>query len=370
MKRSKIQLEAITDIENCKRAILNASRGKRKRNKVMFYIENIEEYAKVLSEYLSNPNSVFRDGSKAVKVEGTKKKERELRKPYFFPEHCAHWAIMQVIMPDLTKGFYNLSCASIKGRGTHYAKRAVESILKKDMRNTKYCMQIDIKSFYASISKDTLINLLGMKFKDRRIVAILAKIIRSYKGDGLPIGFYSSAPLANFYLTQSDHYIKETLQIKYMVRYMDDMIMYDSNKRKLHKVRQVYLDYIFKTRHLNLKQNWQVYKMPYCKKKPAKDEKYKERKRATDFIGFKFYRYKTTIRKSIFSRIKRCVIQLRCGKYTIKLARRFFSYWSYIVNTNSVKFKQKYIDGNINIKKLRELIRNESRSRNALSRPA
>ena len=74
MKRSKIQLEAITDIENCKRAILNASRGKRKRNKVMFYIENIEGYAKVLSEYLSNPNSVFRDGSKAVKVEGTKRR--------------------------------------------------------------------------------------------------------------------------------------------------------------------------------------------------------------------------------------------------------------------------------------------------------
>lgn len=362
MKRSKVKIEAICDIDNCKRAIKNASRKKRHRRSVAVYLENLDESARLLSEYIKDPNMVLHDGYQSVINEGTQKKRREICKPRFFPDHCVHWAVMQVVGDTFAKSNYRYSCASIKGRGVHYAKRAVEKALK-DTRGTKYCLQIDVKSFYASIDKELLIKLLGRKFKDARIVAVMAKIVRSYSGEGLPIGFYTSATFANFYLTESDRYIKETLQIKHMVRYMDDIVIYDGNKRKLHKTKDQIEANIRSTRGLRLKPNWQVYKMPYIRGKPPKD--YKERRRPTDFVGFKFYRYKTTIRKSIFKRMRRCFLKLASGTYTTHRAHTFMSYYGYLKHTNSVGVIKRYIDGGkILVKKLKELIRNENRNQN------
>lgn len=356
MKKSKVKLESIYDIENCKRAILNASRNKRNRKSVARYIENIDESAKLLSEFLQNKDAGYHDGVRAIINEGTNLKRREICKPRFFPDHCAHWAVMQMVSPVLMKSFYTYSCASIKGRGTHYAKRGVEKALK-DTRGTKYCLQLDVKSFYASVDKEILINLLSQKFKDKRIVAILAKIIRSYNGEGLPIGFYPSALLANFYMNEADRYIKETLQIKHMVRYMDDIVMYDGNKRKLHKAKDMYESFLANKRKLRLKSNWQVYKMPYDNGKGKVTSQ-----RATDFVGFKFYRYKTTIRRTIFLRMRRCFLKLRKSEYTLHDARSFMSYFGYLKHTDSVGIKRKYIDGGkVVIKKLKEMIRDASR---------
>lgn len=200
MKRSKVKLEYIFNIENCKRAIINASRNKRKRKSVAKYLENLDEAARRLSEFLQNPAAVLHDGERAIINEGTSKKRREICKPRFFPDHCAHWAVMQIVGPMLVKSYYPYSSASIKGRGTHYAKRAVEKCLQ-DTRNTKYCLQIDIKSFYASIDKEILITLLQRKFKDKRIVAILAKIIRSYNGAGCLLAIIHLRRLQIFTLT-------------------------------------------------------------------------------------------------------------------------------------------------------------------------
>lgn len=359
VKRSKVKLEAICDIENCKRAIMNASRRKRKRKSVAKYLENLDESARLLSEYIKNQFMTLHDGERETINEGTKKKKRELCKPRFFPDHCVHWAVMQIIGVELMKSYYKYSCASIKGRGTHYAKRAVEKAVK-DIKGTKYCLQIDIKSFYATIDKEILIGLFVRKFKDKRIVAILAKIVRSYGGDGLPIGFYTSAAFANFYLTDADRYVKETLLIKYLVRYMDDMVMYDSSKRRLHNAKTSFENHVADTRKLKLKANWQVYKMPYLKGKLPKD--YKERRRATDFVGYKFYRYKTTIRKSIFLRLRHCLLKLEQGLYNLKRAQSFMSYKGYLDCTDSVKVKQKYIHGGkINTQKLKEIIRDASK---------
>ena len=45
------------------------------------------------------------------------------------------------------------------------------------------------------------------------------------KTKGIPIGNYTSQYFANIYLDKLDKYIKETLKVKYYVRYMDDFIL-------------------------------------------------------------------------------------------------------------------------------------------------
>ncbi len=354
MKRSKIKLEEITETEKSKRAILLASRRKRRRPLVKKILANIDDYAERLRAFLMDENAKFSEGVYQIINEGTAKKRRELCKPVFFPDQCAHWAIMLIVFPILEKAFDRYTCASIKGRGTHYAKRAVERFLK-DTKNTKYCLQIDVKSFYASIDKGIMRELLSRKIKDTRVVGLLSKVIYAYKGDGLPLGWYTSAPLANFYLTGLDRYIKQNLRVKYMVRYMDDVVMFGSNKRRLHRVRARIAEYAERRRGCRLKANWQVYKTPYDDGKG-----HTTKQRAVDFVGFKFYRYKTTIRKSIFLRLTRLLRRIaKC--LNTRRAYAFMSYRGYLMHSNSANVSAKYIDGKISVKSIKEIIRNESR---------
>lgn len=52
-------------------------------------------------------------------------------------------------------------------------------------------------------------------------------------GKGLPIGNMSSQFLANLYLNELDHFIKNKLKIKYYIRYMDDGVIIHQNKEYL-----------------------------------------------------------------------------------------------------------------------------------------
>ena len=53
-------------------------------------------------------------------------------------------------------GFYQ--CASLKGKGQLFGKRAIESWLRKDKSGTKYAYKCDIKKFYPSINHDNIRN--------------------------------------------------------------------------------------------------------------------------------------------------------------------------------------------------------------------
>ncbi len=104
-------------------------------------------------------------------------------------------------------------------------------------------------------------------------------------------GNYTSQWLANYYLQDLDHFIKEQLKVKYYIRYMDDMVLFHRNKRELHRIKK-YIEIYLKKEKLQLKDNWQLFKVD---------------SRPLDFLGFKFYRGYTTLRRGNFLRIKRRV---------------------------------------------------------------
>lgn len=73
------------------------------------------------------------------------------------------------------------------------------------------------------------------------------------------------------------------------MRYVDDMVLFDSSKRRLHKALE-FIEAEVKATKQTVKDNWQVFILS---------------KRPLDFLGFKFHPNKTTIRKSIMLRISR-----------------------------------------------------------------
>lgn len=146
MKRIGHIHEKIVAESNCIKAILNASQGKRYRWKVKEVLSHIEVYAKDLSQRLQIHE--FATPYKIRKItDGLSGKERELQIPAFYPDQCAHHAIVQILRPIVEKSSYYWSCANIPRRGIDRACRGVERATVWDLKHAKYCVKLDIQRF-------------------------------------------------------------------------------------------------------------------------------------------------------------------------------------------------------------------------------
>ncbi len=342
MKRVGNIYSKITSKENIARAFSNAAKRKHERrvvkdimNNLNYYINDVQQML-VNKTYIPNPYIILKI------QDGTRKKERIIFKPKFYPDQIIHWALMQQIEPIIMKGMYDLCCASVKNRGILRASRYLKRILVNDRKNTKYCLKLDIKKFYPSLDKEILKQKFRKKIKDNDVLYLLDMIIDSSE-DGVPIGNYTSQWFANFYLQDLDHYIKEKLQVKYYVRYMDDMLLFHRNKKELHKIRLAINEFLVKE-HLRIKENWQLFKVD---------------SRPLDFIGYRFYRGYTTLRDSNFLRIKRRIKKVyKKKKMTYLDACAIISYVGWLKHCDSNMFKNKYLNPYINIKKCKGVVKN------------
>ncbi len=83
--------------------------------------------------------------------------------------------------------------------------------------------------------------ILGRILKDKQVLNVLNKIIDhplpgTLPNKGLPIGNLTSQHFANVYLGVLDHEIKDKQGVKPYLRYMDDMLIFASNKKELYSV--------------------------------------------------------------------------------------------------------------------------------------
>lgn len=321
MKRIGYIYEKIYSLENIKLAIRNASKGKHRRKYVQKILNNADFYAEQISASLrENTYRLSPNRLKTIK-EGAKQKERNITVPAFYPDQIIQWAVVQVLQPMFMRGMYQYCCGSVPGRGIAKAKKYIERTKSK----AKYTLKLDIKKFFPSVSHDKLKCLLAKKTKDRDALKLLFAIIDN-GGEGLPIGYYTSQWFSNFYLQEIDHFVKEKLQIKYYVRYVDDMVLMDDNKRKLKKALFKLSEYLTKEKFdVIIKENWQLWKTS---------------SRPLDFVGYRFYPKYTRLRKSVFYHLMRTVARIGKHGLNIPRARRFNSLIGYC---KPINFKRYYL---------------------------
>lgn len=321
--------EEISSIENCIEACSGAIKYKKKRNIIgtlPFDISvNPEYYGYQISEMLKNRTFVPSDPNYFVIHEGINQKRREIYAPKLFPDQLVHWAIMQIISPILTKGFYYYSCGSIPGRGPERARRYLTHELSFDKKHHKkvkstyrYCLKLDIHHFFQSIDRDIVMDIFRSKFKDEDVIDLVESIVRMPNtGTGLPIGFYTSQWLANMYLDGFDHWLVDTLAAEFekfiYVRYVDDLVICASNKRKLIRIKERIIEYLAKKLKLRLKYE-------------TNDQIFEVAKRPIDFVGFRFTFGKTTVRNKVYRRAIEADKRLNAGKYTIHSLTSVISY--------------------------------------------
>lgn len=152
--------------------------------------------------------------------DGITRKERTIIVPTMeelLVQHC----IVNAMKPMFCKGMYEHSYASLPGRGAHKGKQVIEKWIRTDPKNCKYVLKMDIRHFFDSIPHDRLKAKLKKTIHDEKMLELLFRII-DVTEVGIPLGFYTSQWLSNWYLQGLDHFIKEQLCAVHYMRYMDD----------------------------------------------------------------------------------------------------------------------------------------------------
>ncbi|MEI8127976.1 MAG: RNA-directed DNA polymerase [bacterium] len=354
MKSYNHLFEELISYDNLHRAIINSSRRKRKREDVQKVLSNPSFYIEKLQAMLLDKTYAIQK-HKAIEIfDGSSKKTRLIIQPKYLFEQIIQHAIVQVLSPIFMKGMYEFSCGSIPNRGCHYGKRHIEKFIRENENSPeiKYILKMDIHHYYQSVDIGILKEKLKKIIRDEKMLYVIDLVLDSniaeHEGElinmGLPIGFYTSQWFANWFLQDFDHIIKEKLHTKCYVRYVDDIVLFNKNKKELHKNFATLKKYLNSV-NLEIKGNWQVFKFEYTTSKGNKIG------RPLDFMGFKFYRDKTTLRKSIMLKATRKALRLKNKeKITWYDASQLLSYMGWFKSTDTYNVFQKYIKPNVNIK--------------------
>ena len=284
-----------------------------------------------------------------------------------------HLISKYVLIPALSPKLIDMNVATRKGMGTkmgiYYTKKYINK-LKMNYDNF-YVLKCDISKYFYNIDHKILLEKLSREFDDQDILNILENIISSTdnmninkaidniiekevrkleekdisdldkkkvelarlprykKGVGLPLGNETSQILAVYYLNGLDHFIKEKLHIKCYIRYMDDFVLFHSDRE--------YLKYCLKeiekyVTSLNLKLNrkTQIYDI----------------KRGFNFLGYKFFlkekRLIVIINNQTKKRIKKKLRRLKKNKSPkYSLVRASYKGYFMLANTGNFIYKSK-----------------------------
>lgn len=229
-----------------------------------------------------------------------------------------HLVARYFLVDIFDKSFIDTNIATRIGKGTHYGLIKVKKYLNEiKLKNSNfYYLKFDISKYFYNIDHDIVKELIRRKIKDRDVLNIIDSIIDSTDsnyinacinnlkekeirkiknlnisdkeknikieeiksiplylyGKGFPIGNMTSQIIAILYLNELDHYIKETLGIKYYIRYMDDGVLIHEDKD--------YLRYCLSEIKIILSK----YKL---KLNPKKTE-INSIKKELDFLGYRF----------------------------------------------------------------------------------
>jgi len=157
-------------------------------------------------------------------------------------DRLLHHALYRKLYPFFDRTFIFDSYSCRDGKGTHKALkqfRIYASRASSDHANTVWILKCDVRKFFASIDQEVLMKIVRRFIPDNRIVVLITGIIESFnsgpKGEGLPLGNLTSQLLVNIYMNEFDQFVKNTLKVRYYVRYADDFVLLSKDKNYLLK---------------------------------------------------------------------------------------------------------------------------------------
>lgn len=230
--------EDIIGIENIFQAWEEFVKGKRKKKDVMEFGRNLEDNLFDLHHRLQN--QTYRHGTyQDFYVQDPKR--RHIHKASV-ADRIVHHLLYNYLYEVFDKTFIYDSYSCRLDKGTHKGVLRLAKFTRKVSKNyTRPCwaLKLDIKKFFASVDHKILKNLIGRKIHDKNILWLIGEIIDSFRLGveplrGIPLGNLTSQIFANIYLNELDRFVKNKLKIKYYIRYADDFVILDTEKKNLY----------------------------------------------------------------------------------------------------------------------------------------
>jgi len=307
MKTYNRLFQKICAFENLRSAARKAQRSKRFQTEVAHFNFHLERELYRLQEELQT--QTYQPGA----YHEFHIYEPKLRKISAAPyrDRVVHHALCNVIEPIFDATFIFDSYACRKGKGTH---KAVNRFTEFSRKNA-YVLKCDIKKYFPSIDHECLKARFRRKIRDAQTLWLMDLIVESsnpqedvqeyFEGDnlltsltrkrGIPIGNLTSQFFANIYLNGFDHFVKEALQCRHYIRYVDDFVVLDNDKGRLHETKATIAAYLAGLR---------------LKLHPHKCQVFPVRT-GTDFLGYQVFPTHRRLRASSVRRARRRLRRLQ-----------------------------------------------------------
>lgn len=318
MKRVGNLFDRLISDENLRKAINEVNRTHHWRthhrpNKCTAWVEETKEERIIELRKIIVEGFEPKEPHVTQRWDASAQKWRTVSEPAQWPDQYVHHALIQVLQPKMMAGMDFYCCGSIRDRGPHHARKAIENWMEHDPKGTKYELCGDIYHFYDSLKPEVVMARMRQLYKDRRVLDLIWRIIK----DGVLIGAYTSQWFANTVLQPLDRLIRESGLCKHYSRYMDNLTIFGSNKRKLRKLR-VLVENWLNAHQLKLKSDWQVFPTVQRSAKvpldPPRRGFERPKSRMPDAVGYKYGRGYTIPRKHNLLRIKRAIARYRKRK--------------------------------------------------------
>lgn len=144
-----------------------------------------------------------------------------------------------ILVPQLSKYLIYDNYASLKNRGTSFARKRLDVMLDRYIKkygSDGYILQIDIKKYFDNIDHTILKEMIHEKIHEPKPVMDLIDYVidsSSETDKGLNLGAEPPQIFSIFYLHKLDNYIKSVKGVKYYGRYADDMFIISNSKQEL-----------------------------------------------------------------------------------------------------------------------------------------
>lgn len=268
-----IHFEDVITKENIYRSYKRIRKGKRLRTYPIYYHIDLSHRLYKLRQNLESGSYKMR---KVYAFTVYEPKEREVVSDYFEDKIVQDILSKQVLYPTIQPKLIYDNYATQPNKGTHLALHRLQKFMIDFAKNQNWdgsgwVLAGDIKKFFYSIDQDICekqINDLPIDEKLKKLIIEQVHMCtpelnpyRKEPGKGLCIGFQPSQWLSIYYLNSFDHFVKETLHIRYYGRYMDDFFIIHEDKEYLKYCLEKIRDYLWS--NLKLELNKKTYIHPF-----------------------------------------------------------------------------------------------------------
>lgn len=237
MKRTGHIYERMEDWNLLVQAEQTAVRGKARNKGVKLHEKDWMKNRIEVHNMVINRQMQTADYKHEQKISG-QGKLRDIAKLYFHPSHIEHQLLVMAPYEEIDRHLIHHTYASRIGYGQHAAAKQMNEWIQAHHEEFPIYVQFDICKYYDSIPHALIRQELQRIIKDKAFINAMMEPVEKFapEGKGIPLGIRPSQTFGNLALTSLDRFIKETLRVKYYLRYLDDFVILCRNKGEAHRM--------------------------------------------------------------------------------------------------------------------------------------